>query len=257
MSPSFAGASGCRKEFRIKTDVATHSETGAVHTGAWSYTGRCRVGSQNRNSPAFLPADFQIVIHGLAGLIGELELDRAACLLLPHRCTVDRITSGATSLTLRATSIAAAQLAVDGQIEQGKVTGSPLDQQAGSNRPKMLWSQRRFRADQLALVLGRAAGRKAIFIVWHGRTPRLRGGRACSRPLAAGIIVSFQRGRGHRGGHWANGPVVNDPDVWSGRASQEDFVELAVSGLASMYPAFDWSALCSGPSWISARVRSH
>src|SRR5262245_40993638 len=28
-------------------------------------------------------------------------------------------------------------------------------------------------------------------------------------------------------------------------------------GLASMYPAFDWSLLCSGPSLISARVRSH
>ena len=28
-------------------------------------------------------------------------------------------------------------------------------------------------------------------------------------------------------------------------------------GLASMYPASDWSGLCSGPSWISARVRSH
>ena len=34
------------------------------------------------------------------------------------------------------------------------------------------------------------------------------------------------------------------------------FGELGVSGLASMYPAFDWS-ICSGPSWISARVRSH
>jgi hypothetical protein len=32
-----------------------------------------------------------------------------------------------------------------------------------------------------------------------------------------------------------------DPDVWSGRALQVDFAELAVSGLASMYPAFDWS----------------
>src|SRR2546430_704654 len=29
-----------------------------------------------------------------------------------------------------------------------------------------------------------------------------------------------------------------DPDVWSGRALQVDFAELAVSGLASMYPAF-------------------
>ena len=44
--------------------------------------------------------------------------------------------------------------------------------------------------------------------------------------------------------------VVNDPNVWSGRALQVDFVELAVCGLASMYPASDWSVLCSGPSWI-------
>src|SRR5256885_3392301 len=43
--------------------------------------------------------------------------------------------------------------------------------------------------------------------------------------------------------------VENDPDVWSGRASQEVFVEVAVSGLASMYPASDWSVLCSGPPW--------
>jgi hypothetical protein len=46
------------------------------------------------------------------------------------------------------------------------------------------------------------------------------------------------------------------PNVWSGRALQENFVELAVSGLASMYPAFGWS-VASWPSWISARVRSH
>ena len=35
------------------------------------------------------------------------------------------------------------------------------------------------------------------------------------------------------------------------------FAELAVSGLASMYPAFDWSVLRSWPPWISARVRAH
>jgi hypothetical protein len=48
----------------------------------------------------------------------------------------------------------------------------------------------------------------------------------------------------------------SDPDVWSGRALQEVFVDLAVSGLASMYPAFDWGVLNPWPSWISARVRS-
>ena len=36
-----------------------------------------------------------------------------------------------------------------------------------------------------------------------------------------------------------------DPDVWSGRALQEVFVELAFSGLASMYPVSAWS--CFAP----------
>ena len=48
-----------------------------------------------------------------------------------------------------------------------------------------------------------------------------------------------------------------DPNAWSGSASQEGFVELAVSGLASMYPAFGWNSLCSGPAWKSACLRSH
>src|ERR1700682_183059 len=39
--------------------------------------------------------------------------------------------------------------------------------------------------------------------------------------------------------------VAIDPDVWSGRALQVDFAELAVSGLASMYPVLDWS--CFAP----------
>src|ERR1700682_6718824 len=39
--------------------------------------------------------------------------------------------------------------------------------------------------------------------------------------------------------------VAIDPHVWSGRALQVDFAELAVSGLASMYPVSDWS--CFAP----------
>ena len=35
--------------------------------------------------------------------------------------------------------------------------------------------------------------------------------------------------------------VEIDPNVLSGRALQENFADLAVSGLASMYPTFDWS----------------
>jgi hypothetical protein len=72
----------------------------------------------------------------------------------------------------------------------------------------------------------------------------VRGARGNSRPYRDRhvLILSFS---------------ANDQNVWSGRALQVDFAELAVSGLASMYPTFDWSVLRSWPSWISARVRSH
>ena len=53
-------------------------------------------------------------------------------------------------------------------------------------------------------------------------------------------------------------PATSQFDPMYGPAvSQEVFVELAVSGLASMYPASGWSSLGSGPSWKSARLRSH
>jgi hypothetical protein len=48
-----------------------------------------------------------------------------------------------------------------------------------------------------------------------------------------------------------------EPNVWSGRAVQEVFRRSGKCGLASMYPVSAWSALCSRPSWISARVRSN
>jgi hypothetical protein len=50
---------------------------------------------------------------------------------------------------------------------------------------------------------------------------------------------------------------VNDPMYGPAVRCRRTFIELADCGLASMYPAFDWSLLCSGPSWISARVRAH
>src|SRR6266850_3219128 len=48
----------------------------------------------------------------------------------------------------------------------------------------------------------------------------------------------------------------SDPNVWSGRALQVDFAELAVGGLASMYPAFDWSVVLRAIMDISARAIS-
>ena len=44
-----------------------------------------------------------------------------------------------------------------------------------------------------------------------------------------------------------------DPDVWSGRASQEGSSSW-LSGLASMYPASDWSSMLRAIMDISARA---
>jgi hypothetical protein len=49
---------------------------------------------------------------------------------------------------------------------------------------------------------------------------------------------------------------ASDPNVWSGRALQEDFDELAVSGPASMYSASDWSLVLLAIMDISARASS-
>jgi hypothetical protein len=86
------------------------------------------------------------------------------------------------------------------------------------------------------------------------RAPSIHGP---SRRFAAMQYVGrFWGHNGHRAVLEPETSVAIDPYVWSGRALQENFVELAVSGLASMYPAFGWS-ISSWPSWISARVRSH
>src|SRR5215475_3555145 len=42
--------------------------------------------------------------------------------------------------------------------------------------------------------------------------------------------------------------VEDNLDVWSGRAPQEVSPIWRLCGLASMYPASDWSVLCAGPS---------
>ena len=48
--------------------------------------------------------------------------------------------------------------------------------------------------------------------------------------------------------------AVHRPNVWSGRALLRGFRGLADVRSASMYPASDWSVLCSEPAWTSARM---
>jgi hypothetical protein len=112
-----------------------------------------------------------------------------------------------------------------------------------------LWTDR----ERPALGQGAARPRESDQVSIHGShqglrpRPRQQAGHMTARPPIRHAKKSLA----------SRGPSTHDPDVWSGRALQEDFIESGVSGLASMYPAFDWSSMGSWPSWISGRVRSH
>jgi hypothetical protein len=63
----------------------------------------------------------------LAGLLAQFKSDGSPGLLLPDRCTIRRITAGGDILDPNGNDITAAKLAVDRQIEHGKVTSAAVD----------------------------------------------------------------------------------------------------------------------------------
>jgi hypothetical protein len=101
-----------------------------------------------------LLCDPYVVIDGLPGLLGELEAYRATGLPLPHGSTVGGVAVRSDVIDLDGDDIAAAQLAVDRQVEHREVTCSSLDVEPRSDRPNVLRPERGLCADQLALVPG-------------------------------------------------------------------------------------------------------
>jgi hypothetical protein len=90
-----------------------------------SCTDRSHVGLRREIRPGFA-GGFQVIVDGVPGLIRQLELDRPTRLFLPNRCVIHRIAVSCNVLDLDSDDIAAAKLAVDGQIKRGEVAHSPL-----------------------------------------------------------------------------------------------------------------------------------
>src|SRR5215471_3155507 len=90
-----------------------------------------------------LACDPEVVVDGLTRLVRQLKLDRAACLPLADCRAIDRIAVRRNVLDLKGHHIAATELAVDCQVEHGKVSGAALEHQSSSNRPDVLWPERR------------------------------------------------------------------------------------------------------------------
>ena len=73
-----------------------------------------------------------------SGLLGDLELHRPARLLLNDGCAVTDPTADADILDLQPHEIAAPELAVDREVEQGEVAGSALHLEPDPDRPHVL-----------------------------------------------------------------------------------------------------------------------
>jgi hypothetical protein len=73
-----------------------------------------------------------------------------------------------------------------------------------------------------------------------------------TRPIARSILTHGDIAARRVSGACSGRSIRLFPNVWSGRAQQEEFDELAVSGPASMHPAFDWNAVLRAITDISA-----
>src|SRR5262252_19471 len=98
-----------------------------------------RAAAREQKVAGLLACRLEIVVDGLPRLIRQLELDRSARLPLADRRAVDRVAVRRNVLDLDGDNVAAAQLAVDRQIEHGEVSGAALDHQSGPNGPDVLW----------------------------------------------------------------------------------------------------------------------
>src|SRR5216684_4088243 len=76
----------------------------------------------------------QVIFDRLPCLLGQLELDWPSGLSLPNRCSLNGVAVRRNVLDFEGHHIAAAELAVDGQIEHGEVTDPALDHQLGSDK---------------------------------------------------------------------------------------------------------------------------
>jgi hypothetical protein len=69
----------------------------------------------------------QIIIDRLPSLFGQFKSDWSPGLLLPHSCSVSRVSACSDILDLDCDDVTATKLAVDRQIEQCKVASSTFD----------------------------------------------------------------------------------------------------------------------------------
>ncbi len=109
-------------------------------------------GMGKRKSSDFNPTLLDARLQGFSGGRRDLELDWALGLVLQDDCSRCDLIPMADVAHLQSDEIAAAQLAVDAQVEQCELTHSVLHLESNSERPDVLEFERGLLPDDLALV---------------------------------------------------------------------------------------------------------
>lgn len=120
-----------------------------------------------------LPGHSKVLVDCLSRLLGDLEPDRKAGLVLPNGRSVDSVAVWCDVIDPEAYYIAATQLAIDREIEERQIPRATRKLQPRPDRPDVLRLERWFRSDQLALVPGSASQRGGVGFVdgFHGPSP--------------------------------------------------------------------------------------
>ena len=115
----------------------------------------------------------QPVLQRGAGLLRDLELNRTAGLVLDNCRPVSHVAADGDVIDPKADEIAAAKLAVDGEVEQRQIAFAVLDLKSDTNGPDLFRPQGTLLADETAFV-PRRTRRIAVRLDFggHGRPPR-------------------------------------------------------------------------------------
>ena len=99
----------------------------------------------------------------MSGLLRQFKSDRLSGLLLSYRCAIRRVSACGDILDLDRDDVTAAKLAVDRQIEHGKIANATLDLEFRPDRPDMFRAQRRLCPGSLPLFQGRRLIAAVVF----------------------------------------------------------------------------------------------
>ena len=103
----------------------------------------------------------KVIVNSLPCHFGYLETNLPTGLPPTDGSSIDGVAVGSHIIDADRDKVAATQLAVDGEVEQGQVARAAFQLQPGSNGPHMAQPQWRLRAGELAFV-PRLSGRSRI-----------------------------------------------------------------------------------------------